>query len=191
MSEFSKAFVKAQQKMGPNPKFDKKVQAGNRTYEYVSLGAVLQHVIPACNENGISVTQEDIFKDGVQLVKTTLEHVTGEKREYFNAFCGSYSKPQEYGTIFTYTRRYALYGIFSLYGETDTDAQEIESDSSKTFAPLKQPILGQILTLVKGNEDLQNQMKGYYKVEKFSDMTEGQLKHALEFLQKPKAQKVG
>lgn len=184
MSEFAKAFVKAQQKMGTSPKFDKKAKVGSFSYEYVSLGAVLQHVIPACNENGISVSQEDIFRDGIQLVKTTLEHVSGEKREYYNPLCGAYNKPQEYGSVFTYTRRYALYGIFSLYGETDTDAQEIEPKEQRS-SPATQSLLGKIISMTKGNEQRQQKIREYYGVQKFSDMTKEQLESALEWLEKP------
>lgn len=185
MTEFSKAFVTAQKEMGPSPKFDKVAKAGNFQYEYVSLGGVLQHVIPICNKYGLSVSQEDVCINDRQFVKTTLEHVSGEKREFFNPFCGAYSKPQEYGSAYTYTRRYALYGIFGLYGETDTDAQEVGPQEAKKD---KTVLIGKISRT--GDPERRVHALEYYKKKSFSEMEVDQLEEVLEFLSKPRA-KVG
>lgn len=185
MSEYAKAFLKAQMKMGTSPKFDKKAKVGTFSYEYVSLGAVLQHVIPACNENGVSVSQEDVCINDRQFVKTTLEHVSGEKREFFNPFCGQYTKPQEYGSAYTYTRRYALYGIFGLYGETDTDAGEVQGSDPMLE---KRVLIGQISSL--GDAGRRAHALDHYGLNSFYQMTVEQLKEVHHFLSQPQTKKV-
>lgn len=179
MTEFAKAFLKAQQEMGTSPKFDKKAKAGAFQYEYVSLGAVLQHVVPACNRNGLYVSQEDVCINDRQFVKTTVEHLSGEKREFFNPFCGLYTKPQEYGSAFTYTRRYALYGIFGLYGETDTDAGEIESDDSSP-----QVLISKISAL-KVDPVRKAHALEYYNKRRIEELDINQLKEMHAFLCQP------
>lgn len=185
MTEFAKAFLKAQMEMGTSPKFDKRAKVGSFSYEYVSLGAVLQHVVPICNKNGLSVSQEDVSKDGRQFVKTTVEHVSGEKREFFNPFCGTYSKPQEYGSAFTYTRRYALYGIFSLYGETDTDAGEFSASApTPEQNNERKTLVGQIARL--GDPVRRTHALNYYGVRDFADLDLQTLRKVHYSLSQPK-----
>lgn len=117
-NELAAALAKAQAVMGPaiinrvNPHFK------NR---YADLAAVFNALKPS-HENGLSVTQQTLFRDGAFLLRTTLRHTSGQwiASEYplpLNA------KPQEIGSALTYARRYSLSALTGIVADEDDDGE--------------------------------------------------------------------
>jgi hypothetical protein len=121
MKEIATALLKAQKEMS-NPKKD----ATNPFFKskYADLNAVREAVIPILNNNGITVLQPIIHKEGKNFVSTILLHDSGEMMESFTEIV--YSKnndAQAQGSGITYARRYGL-SSFVCVGADDDDGNK-------------------------------------------------------------------
>jgi hypothetical protein len=115
--QVSAALVKAQRAFGPalkdktNPAFRSK---------YADLGACLDAVMDALNENGIALMQRMHPHDGGVCVETIFIHETGEQLS-----AGMLSVPatkqdaQGYGSAMTYARRYSVMAACGIAPEDD------------------------------------------------------------------------
>jgi hypothetical protein len=117
MSAFAKAFVKAQKAFGPalksknNPAFRSK---------YADLGACIEAVIDALNDNGITLLQRTHPDDTGVTVETVLLHESGEKWDSGPLHVpASKQDPQGYGSALTYARRYSLMAACGIAPEDD------------------------------------------------------------------------
>lgn len=105
-------------------------------YDYATLGEVLRCIKEPNLKHGIFVTQDEEFIDGSFYLVTLLTHSSGEWIKYRSPLIGNFqSDPKIFGGAKTYMRRYALYGIYNLYGQEDSDAQEIEGEEEKKPEP--------------------------------------------------------
>ena len=117
MDKIASALVKAQKAFGPalkdktNPAFRSK---------YADLGACIEAVIDALNENGIALIQKQHPHDGGVTVETVFVHESGE---VFSAGMLSVpaakQDPQGYGSALTYARRYSLMAACGIAPEDD------------------------------------------------------------------------
>lgn len=117
LAKIAPAIVKAQSKMGNalkdsnNPFFKSK---------YADLNAVREAVLPAFNENGISVLQPTVFHEGKKFVQTILIHESGE---FFSGLTEILSakelNAQEQGSGISYARRYGLQSLANVGAEDD------------------------------------------------------------------------
>ena len=117
MDKIASALVKAQKAFGPalkdktNPAFRSK---------YADLGACIEAVIDALNENGIALIQKQHPHEGGVTVETVFVHESGE---VFSAGMLSVpaakQDPQGYGSALTYARRYSLMAACGIAPEDD------------------------------------------------------------------------
>ena len=117
MNKIAAALVKAQRAFGPalkdktNPAFRSK---------YADLGACIEAVIDALNDNGIALIQKQHPHEGGVTVETIFLHDSGET---FSAGLLSVpaakQDPQGYGSALTYARRYSLMAACGIAPEDD------------------------------------------------------------------------
>ena len=104
---------------------------GAYSYNYISLGSLLDIIRPISNKHGVVISQNSYFEpiNGVLFCccDTTLSHFSGEEKVFKSRI--PYEKfermntPQSSGSHFTYCARYALSSIFAVASEEDNDAQ--------------------------------------------------------------------
>lgn len=129
------AIGKARSKM-KSPKKDKTASMGQgRTYRYASLESVLDSVLPALTEHGITLLQPCSMGDGVVHVTTRLQ--LGE-----DAVETTLSAPlsrggfHEMGSAITYLRRYGLSSLLAISADEDEDGHAAEAAvAGKKAAP--------------------------------------------------------
>lgn len=129
ITKISAALVKAQSAMS-NAKKD----AVNPFFKknYADLNAVREAVLPALNENGISVIQPTCVVDGVDYVETILLHESGEFiSSLTRVVVDKANDAQRHGSGLSYARRYALQSITNI-GAEDDDANKA---TGKAVAP--------------------------------------------------------
>lgn len=122
------------------------VSAGPKQYRFAPLNAVLDAVLVACNEHGLTVTQSattttdgwervekqgkygvtfDFVARGCVNVTTTVRADDGASVDLGPYSCPWFGGSQDVGIATTYARRYALLTAFGLYGEDDSDGLTI------------------------------------------------------------------
>lgn len=90
--------------------------------KYADLPAVLAELVPNLNKHGICVVQSPAKNaSGEVELTTTLFHESGEWLAGVASAKPSKEGPQEYGSVVTYLRRYALMALCGITGEDDDD----------------------------------------------------------------------
>ena len=126
MGELVKALV-AFQKECPKLTFDKKVSTGRYSFEYVTLGKIVNETKPLLAQHGLAISQiPSISSDDKKIaVKTIVMHTSGELMsdtfEMLIPTKGGSPTPQDYGSGISYAKRYAYASTLSLVTEEDTD----------------------------------------------------------------------
>ena len=110
----------AAKKAFPRIEKNKRGQAGNRSFNYAPLDAIMDHVDPVLHEHGLMITQGT---QGHELV-TRLEHTSGEWRETVMPVNAEHANMQSYGIEITYRRRYAYQLILGITTEEDVDIKD-------------------------------------------------------------------
>ena len=117
MSTIAAALVKAQKGFGPalksknNPAFRSK---------YADLGACIEAVIDALNDNGITLLQRTHPDETGVTVETVLMHESGESWSSGPLHVPAAKQdPQGYGSALTYARRYSLMAACGIAPEDD------------------------------------------------------------------------
>lgn len=117
ITKIAPALLKAQTQMG-NAKKD----ANNPFFKskYADLNSIREACMPSLNENGISVIQPTISKDGKNYVQTILLHESGEYISGLTEIVFSKEKDaQAQGSGITYARRYGLQSLVNVGAEDD------------------------------------------------------------------------
>ena len=133
IANVAKALVSAQKEMGNAIKDSK-----NPFFKssYADLNAVREAVLPACNANGISVLQPNVFFEGRKFIQTILLHESGE---YISGLTEILSvkefDAQAQGSGISYARRYGLQSIANV-GSEDDDAN-MASGKKTESAPIR------------------------------------------------------
>src|SRR5262245_2015266 len=85
---------------------------------YVTLGSILDAVVPILARNGLAILQEPVATEAGIGIATTILHTSGATIE-FQPLPMPYGdgKPQAAGSAISYARRYALTAILGLAGE--------------------------------------------------------------------------
>jgi len=124
-----KDFVKAQSEF--KPVILNKINPYHKN-KSADLGAHLEAVTKALNNNNLSLIQKTYDCDNAVCVETVLLHSSGE------FISGGLLKvpvikndPQGHGAALTYARRFSLGSLLSLYGEEDNDGNEHILDDNK------------------------------------------------------------
>ncbi len=130
ISEISKALSNAWGAI-ENPKHNKTVRVqtkkgGQYTFEYTDLGGVLDAIKPHFKENGLAVTQsagtELTNNQLFVVVKTRINHSSGEWMESNPLTVMANNSIQEMGGQITYLKRYSLSAMLGISTEEDDDA---------------------------------------------------------------------
>lgn len=114
-----------------NPKHNKTVRVqtkkgGQYTFEYTDLGGVLDAIKPHFKENGLAVTQSagtEINNNQLfVVVKTRINHSSGEWMESSPLTIMANNSIQDMGGQITYLKRYSLSAMLGISTEEDDDA---------------------------------------------------------------------
>jgi ERF superfamily protein len=115
------------------------------TYGYAGLDAVVEAVLPALGNHGLSITSKSTLVDGGFMLEVSLLHESGERETgYWPLPDPRRVGPQDIGSSYTYGRRYltlALTGTFP--GGEDDDgakAQQASRDSWEEARPRQRPV---------------------------------------------------
>lgn len=91
---------------------------------YISLGAVLNAVLPELNKRGILLLQPVTQINGEPALTTILEHPESEDSiSYTMMLVLDRDSPQGQGSAITYARRYGLLSILGFNADEDDDAE--------------------------------------------------------------------
>jgi hypothetical protein len=120
------ALIAAQQQFGEITK-SKRVQVatktgGNYSYQYADLGSVLDAVMPALHDNGLTIVQAmNVGEGGVPGIVTKLLHADSDQSEtsFTPIYWADRNDTQKYGGAITYCRRYAIMALLCLNAEDD------------------------------------------------------------------------
>ena len=110
--------------------------------KYSDLASVLEAVGPALTANGIDWWQTPVVIEGKDYMRTTLEHVSGDKRVGEWPILMSKNDAQGFGGGSTYARRYALLAILGEASEDDDGNVAVEAapaQASYSKTPAKKP----------------------------------------------------
>lgn len=107
-----------------NPRTDSAAKAGQYSYTYATLDAVLTHVRPVLAEQGVFVFQDVTNTENVVQIVTTLAHESGDTLSFGPLQWPNTTNPQHLGGLISYGRRYALLAALGIAAGDDDDAQE-------------------------------------------------------------------
>lgn len=118
------AALAAANKKLTNPRTDSSAKAGQYSYTYATLDAVLGHVRPVLAEQGVFVFQDVTNTENVVQIVTTLAHESGDTLSFGPLQWPNTTNPQHLGGLISYGRRYALLAALGIAAGGDEDAQE-------------------------------------------------------------------
>lgn len=134
IGHLAKALSAAQ---GEFPKVEKNrtANAGSYSYKYCDLTDIIEVIKPILAKNGLSFVQPyQILPTGQQVLETQLIHSSGEKiTSQMLMPDPSKVKPQDFGGVSTYFKRYALTAILGISSDEDTDGPK--ADAGKGAKP--------------------------------------------------------
>lgn len=135
MSALAKALVAAQAEF-PTIERSKDVRVqtktgGSYSFSYAPLDVIFNAVRPVLTRNGLAVSQLLGNVDGKPALKTVLLHEDGEKLEDACPLPANGSlSAQEFGSLVTYFRRYALVTVLGIATEEDDDGNAASGNRS-------------------------------------------------------------
>lgn len=119
-----------------NAKHDAEANAGQYSYKYATLDAVLEAVRGPLSKNGLSIMQlpgrklENDGKTEVLTLTTILGHSSGQSIQNYFEMYPPKRDPQGIGSAMTYMRRYTIMAICGIAGAADDDAGAATGDGS-------------------------------------------------------------
>jgi len=140
LAKIAKALAKAQSEF-PVVKKTKEGQIGNLKYKYATLSNLIDAIKGPFHKNGLCFTQViHQIPAGGSFLETILIHESGEHlQSHYELPSARDTKPQEFGKLLTYARRYSLEAISGLCSEDDTDG----AGSPTLQSPARQTSKGQ------------------------------------------------
>ena len=134
------AFVKAQSQLVNPPKrrtAKVKTKTGaDYSYSYAELPDIIDSVRQVLFENGLAFAQSVTAPQGSVGVTTTIFHSGGHSQDFGPLYMPAGQTPQEYGSVITYSRRYALCAALGIAAEDDDDG----AAASKKSGPAPKPV---------------------------------------------------
>ena len=128
-TKIATALLKAQRSMGNATKDSK-----NPFFKssYADLNSIREAVMPSLNENGITVLQPTVYRDGKAFVHTVLMHESGECiSSDTEIISGKQNDPQAAGSGISYARRYGLQSFLNV-GAVDDDGESAMDRNKQT-----------------------------------------------------------
>ena len=129
------ALVKAHPKFTAITK-SKTAKAGQYSYDYADLHALLRATMPALLANGVTVTQAPDWDDDLSMVMlvTTLWHTSGQWLSTRYPL-KTYDQPQQMGGAITYAKRYCLGALLAVAAEDEDDDAQAAQAAKPVDAP--------------------------------------------------------
>ena len=147
MKLIAEALLKAQKEMVTPKKGSVNPFYKNK---YADLNDVLAAVVPALNNNGITLLQPLTNIEGTNYVRTVLMHESGEIFDsYAEIFCSKQNDAQAYGSGISYARRYSLSSICGIGSEDDDAQQAVKKPNATTEVLTKAKLAGYSIEQVK------------------------------------------
>lgn len=144
----------------------KSVKYGVTKFDYIPLDDILERVK---HNSKWAVIQPLSNENGSPMIETVLIHESGEQivSGKFPLFIPTNAKPQDMGSIITYTRRYSLSSFLGIASETDNDAN---NESEVTSNLIKDDTLMKLLGVI--NEEETDKVLKFYNIKVLGQMTE-------------------
>jgi hypothetical protein len=129
------ALVKAHPKFTAITK-SKTAKAGQYSYDYADLHALLRATMPALLANGVTVTQAPDWDDDLSslVLVTTLWHTSGQWLSTRYPL-KTYDQPQQMGGAITYAKRYCLGALLAVAAEDEDDDAQAAQAAKPVDAP--------------------------------------------------------
>ena len=156
---------------------------------YADLASVLDAIRGPLANNGLAITQVTEIRDGAFVLRTMLNHVSGQwvASDYP---LPSGAKPQEMGSALTYARRYSLSALISISADDDDDAEGAEKGKQTVEVPAgkidEQQVEWLQTMIVEAGADLPAFLK-YLGIKRLEDLTTDKMPKATDALNKKRA----
>lgn len=105
---------------------------------YFDVNSVIANLRPILSKHGLVVLQPLSEINGEPAIETHIIEASTGQQMGFKTPLIKHDDPQKYGSIITYTRRYALVSLFLLEGEEDDDANSASKVSHETSGTKKE-----------------------------------------------------
>lgn len=163
INELAAALAKAQ---GEYPIFKSNRENPFYKSRYADLGYIFSIALPILSKHGLSISQEEWdTKESSFVIRTVLQHSSGQWRCSRSRFTPQKTDPQTFGSTLNYRKRYAvcsLLGIAISSDPVDDDAEEAMQEIRQT--PQKQqyyPSKPQELVTKEQLEQLEHELAEY------------------------------
>jgi hypothetical protein len=98
---------------------------------YADLSSVWNSCKDSLSKNGLAIIQTMDFKEGQNVLVTTLAHASGQWMRSCLPILNEKNNAQGFGSAITYMRRYALSAIVGVTCDEDDDGNEASKPGSK------------------------------------------------------------
>jgi len=141
VSELAKALAAAQAEFPAIERTrDVRVQTktgGSYTFSYAPLDVILKTVRPVLSKHGLAISQLLANVGGTPALKTMLLHEGGELlQDSCPLPTNGSTTAQEFGSLVTYMRRYALVAVLGIATEEDDDGNHASGNATSSGAVL-------------------------------------------------------
>lgn len=137
---------------------------GMYEFSYAPLDTILAAVRPALTKNGLSITQ--VFADDTMM--TVLIHESGQFLES-RMKLPQRDVPQEFGSIISYYRRYAIQALLGIVAEEDDDGNIAAGNTVEKTVPSTQTTSSRVVYQQKLTEAQRKLLFATAKRRKISD----------------------
>lgn len=175
INELAAAMAIAQGQMGAAYKNSSNPHFKSSFADLASIGDVIKQPL---SDNGLSVVQFPINNEQGVAITTRVMHKSGQWIEESFGIKPVKAGPQEYGSLISYFRRYALAAIFAI-PQTDDDANAIQLAAEAPQKPIDAITGDQVKALVnllEGDEKLTAQLMDAYGISKLEHLQSNQFR---------------
>jgi len=175
INELAAAMAIAQGQMGAAYKNSSNPHFKSSFADLASIGDVIKQPL---SDNGLSVVQFPINNEQGVAITTRVMHKSGQWIEESFGIKPVKAGPQEYGSLISYFRRYALAAIFAI-PQTDDDANSIQLAAEAPQKPIDAITDDQVKALVNllaGDKTLQKQLMEAHGISKLEHLQSNQFR---------------
>jgi hypothetical protein len=175
INELAAAMAIAQGQMGAAYKNSSNPHFKSSFADLASISDVIKQPL---SENGLSVVQFPINNEQGVAITTRVMHKSGQWIEESFGIKPVKAGPQEYGSLISYFRRYALAAIFAI-PQTDDDANSIQLATEAPQKPVDAITGDQVKALVNlldGDEKLRTQLMDAYGIAQLEHLQSNQFR---------------
>ena len=185
INELAAAMAIAQGQMGAAYKNSSNPHFKSSFADLASISDVIKQPL---SENGLSVVQFPINNEQGVAITTRVMHKSGQWIEESFGIKPVKAGPQEYGSLISYFRRYALAAIFAI-PQTDDDANAMQLAAEAPKKPVDAITGDQVKALVNllaGDEKLKAQLMDAYGIAQLEHLQSNQFRPVYDKINKLK-----